>query len=56
MQGGMESIYDDVPKPLGFMRFAPVQTARGSMFGAAQRVRKDYSGEPVVSETELYGE
>ena len=28
MRGGMEAIYDDVAKPIGFMRFAPVVPAR----------------------------
>ena len=28
MKGGMEAIYDDVPKPIGFARFAPVVPAR----------------------------
>jgi len=55
MQGGMEAIYDDVTEPIGFMRFAPVKPARGPMFGAAHRAAKTYSGEPVVSEKELYG-
>ena len=54
MQGGMEAIYDDVPKPVGFMRFAPVTPARGAMFGAAHRAGKPYQGEAVVSEEELY--
>jgi Domain of unknown function (DUF4188) len=55
MQGGMEAIYDDIPRPIGFMRFAPVTVARGSMFGAAHRATKQYDAEPVVSEQELYG-
>jgi hypothetical protein len=55
MQGGMEAIYDDVADPIGFMRFAPVKVARGSMFGAARRAAKPYDAEPVVSEKELYG-
>lgn len=55
MQGGMEAIYDDVAEPIGFMRFAPIKPARGPMFGAAHRVAKPYSGEPAVSEKELYG-
>jgi hypothetical protein len=54
MQGGMEAIYDDVPKPVGFMRFAPVTPARGAMFGAAPRAGKPYQAEAVVSEEELY--
>lgn len=55
MQGGMEAIYDDVPKPIGFMRFAPVKPARGPMFGAAHRVTGVPGKEPVVSEKDLYG-
>ena len=55
MQGGMEAIYDDVRGAVGFMRFAPVQAARGTMFGAAHRIARGEGGAPVVSETELYG-
>lgn len=55
MQGGMEAIYDDVPVPIGFMRFATIKPARGPMFGAAHRAAKAQVGEPVVSEKELYG-
>jgi Domain of unknown function (DUF4188) len=55
MQGGMEAIYDDIAKPVGFMRFAPVKPARGPMFGAAHRTGKLHQAEPVVSEEELYG-
>ena len=55
IQGGMEAIYDDVPKPVGFMRFAPVIAARGPMFGAAHRAAKPNQAKPVVSEEELYG-
>jgi hypothetical protein len=56
MQGGMEEIYDDLPKPIGFMRFAPVKAARGAMFGASSRASKPPQGEPVISEKELYEE
>lgn len=63
MQGGMEAIYDDVAKPIGMMRFAPLRDARGAMFGAAHRTghRTEHRAaaqpemEPVVSESELYG-
>ncbi len=55
-QGGMEAIYDDVVKPIGFMRFAPLHPARGVMFSAAHRAAKQEVGEPVVSEKELYEE
>ncbi|QHN02170.1 DUF4188 domain-containing protein [Granulicella sp. WH15] len=53
MRGGMEAIYDDVPEPIGFMRFAPVVAARGAMFGAARRVKSE-GAEAVVSEEDLY--
>jgi hypothetical protein len=55
-QGGMEAIYDNVMKPIGFMAFAPIVPARGPMFGAAARVGKDVTSQPVVSERELYDE
>jgi hypothetical protein len=54
MTGGMEAIYDDVPEPIGFMKFAPVLTARGPMFGSAARTHHASVGEPVLSESELY--
>jgi len=54
-QGGMEAIYDDVPEPIGLMRFAPVVVARGPMFGAERRSAGRTGSEPVVSEAELYG-
>ena len=54
MRGGMEAIYDDVAKPIGFMKFAPLVPARGAMFGAAHRAARDMKSEPVVSEEELY--
>jgi hypothetical protein len=38
MQGGMEAIYDDMPRsPLGFLAFAPQLTARDAMFTARGR-------------------
>lgn len=55
MRGGMEAIYDDVAKPIGFMRFAPLKVARGPMFSAAHRAATPHDVEPVVSERELYG-
>jgi hypothetical protein len=55
MRGGMEAIYDDVAKPIGFLRFAPIEIARGPMFGASQRAAQPRAEEPVVSEAELYG-
>lgn len=54
MKGGMEAIYDDVPQPIGFLRFAPAMQARGPMFTAATRARQGHTVEPVLSESELY--
>ncbi len=54
MSGGMEAVYDDVPEPIGFLKFAPVVPARGSMFGAAARAHTAGGGEPVLTEAELY--
>jgi Domain of unknown function (DUF4188) len=56
MRGGMEAVYDDLPKPIGFMRFAPVKAARGAMFGAAGRAGRQHGGDPVVGEKEMYGQ
>jgi hypothetical protein len=56
MRGGMEAVYDDMVKDIGFLRFAPVQAARGSMFSARGRARRP--GEPrtpvVISEEDFY--
>jgi len=54
--GGMEAIYDDLPKPIGFSAFAPVLPARGPMFGAASRTGVSFTETPVLSEDELYSE
>jgi Domain of unknown function (DUF4188) len=53
-RGGMEAIYDDVSGPIGFAAFAPVAPARGPMFGLPARSGKEFSGQPVVSEKDLY--
>ena len=55
MRGGMEAIYDDVPVPIGFMRFAPLKLARGPMFSTARRAAVEASAAAVLSENELYG-
>jgi hypothetical protein len=53
MRGGMEAVYDDMPKPLGFGTFAPRQPARGRMFGARGRLSRDGAApEPVVAESD----
>jgi Domain of unknown function (DUF4188) len=37
MGGGIEAIYDDMNRPIGLARFAPVRPARGAMFSARRR-------------------
>jgi hypothetical protein len=55
MRGGIEAIYDDVPKPIGMMAFAPVRAARGPMFSSASRAgRTSSSPAPPLTETDLY--
>jgi hypothetical protein len=52
----MEAVYDDVPAPIGFARFAGVRRARGTMFGSAARLgRSDDEGSPALTESDLYG-
>ena len=57
MRGGMEAVYDDMPQPIGFQRFAPVISARGPMFSSRQRahVAGDAPVPAPLSETDLYG-
>jgi hypothetical protein len=56
MRGGMEAVYDDVPAPLGFGQFAPLQPARGPMFSARNRAKVAGEGPAaIVPETDLYG-
>jgi len=56
MRGGMEAVYDDMVKDTGFLCFAPAQPARGAMFSARGRARRQ--GEPgspaPISEDKLY--
>lgn len=56
MRGGMEAIYDDVPKRIGFAAFAPVNVARGPMFSARTRLKAEGAEtKPVViPENEYY--
>jgi hypothetical protein len=37
MQGGIEAIYDDLPKPVGLQAFAENIPCRGAMFSSRQR-------------------
>lgn len=54
MRGGMEAIYDDVPKPVGMMAFAPLEKARGKMFSARSRLGLgDSLVSAVIPEAEL---
>jgi len=54
MRGGMEAIYDDIAPKIGFMSFAPIVPARGSMFTASRRCTGASELEPVITESELY--
>jgi hypothetical protein len=56
MRGGMEAIYDDVDRRIGFARFAPTQPARGAMFSARRRAGHDEppTVEPVIGEADYY--
>lgn len=62
MRGGIEAIYDDVPRPIGMLAFAPVAKPKGGMFAARDRLiatkavtdLADRSeGESAVAESEL---
>jgi len=57
MRGGMEAIYDDMPRPVGMLNFAPVQSARGARFSARSRTGQQAAAPPPsgVSEADLYG-
>ena len=54
-KNNMESVFLDMPKT-GFMSFAPVQDARGSLFSARRRMRLDdpETTTAPVSEEQLY--
>ncbi len=57
MRGGMEAVYDDVTRPVGFQAFAPSVAARGSMFSARKRlqVAGETPAQPDgVAEKEIY--
>jgi hypothetical protein len=46
-RGGFEAIYDNMPSPVGMMRFAPNGDAHGPMFSA--RKRSEAAGEARVA-------
>ncbi len=56
LRGGFEAIYDDLPRPFGMMKFAPLQPARGGIFSARQRLNREGSeNSPAPApETDLY--
>jgi len=56
MRGGMEAIYDDVPKRIVFAVFAPVSAARGPMFSARTRAKLegDATRQAPFGESDLY--
>jgi hypothetical protein len=57
MRGGIEAVYDDLPKPVGMMAFAPVKPARGPLFGSRARAGRGKSVVDLpggVTEQELY--
>jgi hypothetical protein len=58
MRGGMEAVYANIEKPLGMTTFAPVVPARGAMFSARRRARRE-GAEPTsaapYAEADIYG-
>jgi len=56
MRGGMEAIYDDIPRPIGFGAFVPLEPARGPMFSARTRLGTGgtETRPPAVPENDLY--
>ncbi len=56
MGGGIEAIYDDMNRPTGIARFAPMRPARGAMFSARRRAGRSEPStvEPVIAEAEYY--
>ncbi len=55
MKGGVEAIYDDIPAPIGMMKFAPVVAAHGTMFSARKRLnlKGEEQAPPAIAEEEL---
>ena len=47
MRGGIEAVYDDMVEDTGFLKFAPIQAARGGMFSA--RGRAGRPGAPAAA-------
>ena len=53
MRGGIEAIYDDIPKRIGLGSFAPLLDAHGSLFSASRRMGAPDVPNPAVEESEL---
>ena len=55
-RGGFEAVYLDMKAPVGMMRFAPVNPAKGAMFSARRRagLGGDAASPGAVSEQEFY--
>ena len=57
MRGGMEAVYNDVVTEIGFLKFAPVQKARGPMFTARGRAGRPGEAPPApLKEADLYAD
>ena len=41
LRGGFEAIYDDLPQPIGMMKFAPLRAATGKAYSARQRLGRE---------------
>jgi len=56
IRGGIEAIYDDMAAPIGMMKFAPLTPARGSVFSARHRLRREgtEASPAPAPEAELY--
>jgi len=56
MKGGMETVSVNIPAKLGFRKFAPDLPARGSMFSARMRAKREGEARipAPVSENQIY--
>lgn len=56
IRGGIEAIYDDMAAPIGMMKFAPLEKARGSAFSARKRLQREgtETSAAPTPEDELY--
>jgi hypothetical protein len=56
MRGGMEAVYVDMVSDTGFLRFAPVRAARGTLFSARGRAHRqgEAGAAAPLAEDDLY--